>query len=285
MPSENSVSLTKPTYRRYLCTGLSHDLSSILPAAHGHGEIPGAFEGGGGADWSEGCPALGADAVRNWSIMTCGGLILAYRITGALNDWTSRYPGDLLEGQTLAIFREVLKILTKHALMAQLIADLSRTERSLVNVCDVDMSWTLQAIKDVPMGLLVSTNKSQIATSGESLGAGEGEANLVRTEFNAPVATDNPPSSVQKSTSSLNGSTDASLHSERKGSDGGSLSNDQPTQRRKQEKMGDDSVRSGWTEATAYILGHDPQMVAMNLVRIQWETFRVVRVSKYRELS
>ena len=220
---------------------------------------------------------MGADAVRQWSIINRS-LILVRRITGALTDWTSRYPGDLLEGDTLAIFGEVVEIASRHPFMAHLTADLSRTERSLVNVHDVDMSWSSQAIEDAPTDLLISIKNPKIVTNGELLGANE--VNLGRTEFNnnALVGKDDLPS-VRKSTSSLNGSSIASMNPERKSSDGGLLPSDQLSQRRKQEKMGDASLHSGWTEAAAYILSHDPQTVAMNLVRTQWETFTAVRVS------
>nr|WVH01957.1 ras guanyl-nucleotide exchange factor [Naematelia aurantialba] len=89
-----------------------------------------------------------SDEERRWALM---------RMTGALLEWTKRYPGDLASEQTRGLFRDVVDLLLKHTFMAHLTADLVSVQGSIMDVVDLDASWSFGEKRAAPSITSTST--------------------------------------------------------------------------------------------------------------------------------
>ncbi|WVQ82300.1 hypothetical protein IAT38_004428 [Cryptococcus sp. DSM 104549] len=71
--------------------------------------------------------------VKHWALM---------KLAGALIDWTTSYPGDLVTPQTAYHFADIISLLLKHTFMAHLLSDLITVQHSLPDIIDLDQSWS-----------------------------------------------------------------------------------------------------------------------------------------------
>jgi len=195
-------------------------------------------------------------------------------MTGALFDWSSRYPGDLSGAETQKLFRETLAVILKHTFMAHLIADLVLIEQSLPDLADVDASWSLTSAIDFASASKLAASESQFTVNGDQVN--HSGSSLDGNQNEQSVTKETSYSSHSLSTPTLNVGNDAAAPTYRKMHGSAPILLDQPG---KLDNPDDDARSSGWTAAMAYLLNNEPRAIAMELARMQWRYFRAVRVS------
>jgi hypothetical protein len=221
-----------------------------------------------------------AKDVRHWALMRSAERLCykkeantCHRLTGALIDWTLRYPGDFAEAQTQAKFREIVRLVLRHTFMAHLTSDLVVFERGLPNIIDVDASWSVRET------LGISTVKprpdTDLVIDSELL------YDLDSTIDDSIISTkEQTASSRSISTSSLGVEGDSGLHSRR-------ASMSVPTRFRDPNSdngkfgmgMQDGGEFGKWSGAFDYFLNTEVKTFAVELTKMQWELFAAIRVS------
>ncbi|KAK4687572.1 hypothetical protein P7C73_g2543, partial [Tremellales sp. Uapishka_1] len=219
-----------------------------------------------------------AKDIRHWALM---------KMTGALIDWTARYPGDLASADTQSIFHELLNLILKYTFMAHLTVDLVAVEQSLPGVIDIDSSWS---IKKLPSLSLVSHSPEESRSASELMVDGELiyelESSLDKVSIDSP-ASKHTHSSKSMSTTSLIEADAAAMMRKRSGSDPrlmdfttnstsiseGSASSSGPRSTHSNEEVGN----GRWAPAVLFVMTSDPKQFAMDITRLQWELFSAIR--------
>nr|XP_019046284.1 hypothetical protein I302_05027 [Kwoniella bestiolae CBS 10118]OCF25214.1 hypothetical protein I302_05027 [Kwoniella bestiolae CBS 10118] len=217
--------------------------------------------------------------VKNWTMM---------KMTGALVDWTTRYPGDLQDSSTQSIFKDILAFILHHTFMAHLTGELIMVEHSLSEVMDLDQSWSLR-------------NTNTHAKSSASILSNNFKTELV---IDTEVLYEYPNSSLEKGiiledeppdTPFSKDTHDVPNHSTRSVStsslpmeNGKShSSSDNHTNDNGKEKMGPHSHVSDetgmgmgfhkWAQAFNVVLNMDARSFAVELTKLQWNLFAAIR--------
>lgn len=195
-------------------------------------------------------------------------------MTGALIDWTSRFPGDLRDLETQSLFREVLAIIIEHHFMGHLSVDLVNVEHSLGTVVDVDMSWSSRVPADGEASTASASNP-ELLIDGVALD--DDDSSLAQSEIDTPTTKDeNIPSRDSSSSSSLGVVNDTAPRMLRKRSgwelfaSGDSVENSPVPLTHGTSRL---------EKASLLVLESDPRVVAAELTGMQWELFKAVRVS------
>lgn len=228
------------------------------------------------------------------------------RLTGALIDWTSRYPGDLADEATQAVFRETVAHLLRHAFMSHLTADLVLVENALSDVHDVDQSWSLSARTDrgteapsVSSGAVHRDEGEMLHDINSSVGpmSGLGTPSSFDQEGETSVAISSslsvgppgkstalPPASqtVEEQSSTVSSQVVSGPRTENwEHSPVKSLVNNDPSIWARQPDLG----LSRWYKAYEVVMTMDPRILAAELTKLQWKIFSAIRVSSYQLLN
>lgn len=206
--------------------------------------------------------------VRMWALM---------RLTGALLDWTTRYPGDLATEACQIAFRDTVRSLSAHTYMAHLTTELAQTEKSLGTFADTDRSWALRKKgEEEPNASTVSLQVSETDVSleshsvslieGESASSASAAGKVSRRSVLSSVDLKEgiPPTSVD-----LRQST----YVRRNRSNSGSRLLDQSTS----SVDAEDATFAQWVSAHTYFLTTESRTIAIELTRLQWSVFSLVR--------
>nr|XP_019010932.1 uncharacterized protein I206_04237 [Kwoniella pini CBS 10737]OCF49713.1 hypothetical protein I206_04237 [Kwoniella pini CBS 10737] len=202
--------------------------------------------------------------VKNWTMM---------RLTGALVDWTSRYPGDLHDLTVQNTFKEILEFILHHTFMAHLTGELIMVEHSLPEVIDLDLSWSIKTIsssskesihsrKALSTDLVIDTEILYAITDSPL-----GEKGIILDDEapDTPFSKEhNTHSTRSVSTSSLPVEHLKSDHSGRSHSDERIFSTDE---------MGFHK----WAQAFNLVTNMDPRSFAVELTKLQWNLFTAIR--------
>jgi hypothetical protein len=203
-----------------------------------------------------------------WALLRCVQSSHCLNVTshlsmvGALIDWSSRYPGDLADDKTQALFSQIIVLVLRHTFMAHLTADLVAIEANINEAKDIDVSWAMRP----DIGL---RNGSAANLSLASDDTGQDRERMLslsemKTSFSHP--------DLQLGPRELFASRRTVSTSEAT-----SKSNKETSETRwlaSQEDMG----FSNWANAYAFVIGMDPRSFAMELTRLQWEVFGRIRV-------
>ncbi|WVR07009.1 hypothetical protein IAU60_004048 [Kwoniella sp. DSM 27419] len=228
---------------------------------------------------------------------------ITMKLTGALVDWTARYPGDLEDESTQSEFRSMLSLILDITYLAHLTGELIMVELSLVEVVDLDRSWSLRppptslppmipppptprpsvespsSASEPPVALPHAKAQSLMVECGvmDDYDSGPGESE-------APTPShDRTPSSRSVSMSSLaldrelkRASTASGSLDERFGTR--SLGSGSSTA--VADDMASISVGGGyhrWTRAVHMLLTMESPALATELTRLQWNIFARIR--------
>ncbi|WWD17365.1 hypothetical protein CI109_101806 [Kwoniella shandongensis] len=202
--------------------------------------------------------------VKNWALM---------KLTGAVIDWTTQYPGDLQDPSTQSLFRDILALVLKYTFMAHLTGDLISVEQSLFEVVDIDQSWSIHA----------SAPPSAISTTGTELVIGsevlyDFDSTLGKSDSNVSVikAKTSTHAGSSGSTSSVNVPREPS-HRTRSNSEPRLNSALSPTADDTLVHTLDETGYARWAGAVNLVLSSDPKAFATELTRMQWELFVAIR--------
>jgi hypothetical protein len=215
------------------------------------------------------------------------------RITGGLIDWTSRYPGDVVDEDTQSLFRELVATTLRHTFMAHLAAELVQIEQTLYSIIDVDRSWALggrsssSRNNDDP---LPSSTGTELVIDNDVLY--ELDSSVTRSDSER-LTKESTPSTKSMSTSSLGGfDTDSAMSMSmsaglgaaapplpRNGSRSGSGSESRLMSGWTADDRGEDLGFARWAHAFAFVVNSDPRVFAVELTRMQWRLFSDIRVS------
>lgn len=218
-------------------------------------------------------------------------MLIVSRITGGLIDWTSRYPGDVVDEDTQSLFRELVAIILRHAFMAHLAAELVQIEQTLYSTVDIDRSWALggrlpsSRKNDDP---LPSSTGTELVIDNDVLYELDSSATPSESER---LTKESTPSTKSMSTSSLGGfDTDSAMSMSvglgtavpplpRNGSGSGSGSESRLMGAWTADDRGEDLGFARWAQAFAFVVNSDPRVFAVELTRMQWGLFSDIRVS------
>ncbi|WVF71424.1 hypothetical protein IAT40_006228 [Kwoniella sp. CBS 6097] len=213
--------------------------------------------------------------VKNWTMM---------KVTGALVDWTTRYPGDLHDSQTQGYFKEILALILHHTFMAHLTGELIMVENSLSETIDLDQSWSLHTSSPPSAGSQPSVIGTELVLDSEVL-----------YEFDSSLDKSEPPTPLKERTHSARSVSTSSLalesdhhHRKRSGSDpriGGIVTS---LGSGSDDKVGghghghgqqvfDEMGYHRWAGAINMVTSMDPRAFATELTRMQWELFTCIR--------
>ncbi|KAK8864337.1 hypothetical protein IAR55_001584 [Kwoniella newhampshirensis] len=205
--------------------------------------------------------------VKNWALM---------KLTGALIDWTTQYPGDLQDLSTRALFRDILAIALNYTFMAHLTADLVRVERTFPEIVDLDQSWSMRSTSgpsndSAPSTELVNRNVSY-----------ELESDTGKSEVEIPLTREQTSTTANSSRSTSSVGYDCGS-SQRTRSESHLRSGSSPF--RSLSVRSDDSLMysvddpgfSRWSVAVNLVLTSDPKSFATELTRMQLELFSAIR--------
>ncbi|WVQ99369.1 hypothetical protein IAU59_006502 [Kwoniella sp. CBS 9459] len=212
--------------------------------------------------------------VKNWTMM---------KITGALVDWTTRYPGDLYDSQTQGYFKEILAFILHHTFMAHLTGELIMVENSLSETIDVDQSWSLHTSSPPSTSSRPSVIGTELVLDSEVL-----------YEFDSSLDKSEPPTPLKERTQSARSVSTSSLpldsdqhHRKRSGSDPrlggittslGSGSDDKlGGHGHVQSQAFDEMGYHRWAGAINMVVSMDPRAFATELTRMQLELFTCIR--------
>ena len=195
------------------------------------------------------------------------------RLTGALIDWTSRYPGDIAGTTTQEMFREALGVLLKQTFMSHLTVDLVLIENSLFEVTDIDASWSVKAtgIKSS----LPSSSQTELYLDGEVLY--DFESPMGKSELSTPITTKNPST---RTLSSASIGVEPQIEAKRSRSASDPRLASFPSDEIKLEHLMDEGSTGRWAIAYNQIMTTDSRTFAIELSKMQWQLFVAIRVSR-----
>ena len=216
------------------------------------------------------------EVIKIFSAPQCPDIL---RMTGALIDWSFRYPGDLQNHETKELFREILTLLSRYPFMGHLTAELVLVEESLADGIDIDISWSYgsNAVDvEVSGGSAIALSSQTTGVAQEQLRGDGGSSASMRTSRVTPSRNGSMASSKRTSSSSL--ILPPVMQRKRSAWEllgpGIPVDFNQPLAMAKGEPIPPD-----WSSGCALVLREDPEDFAKHLARIQLEIFKTVRVS------
>lgn len=176
-----------------------------------------------------------------------------HRLAGALLDWVTRYPGDLSDPETRSLFQKTVSCMLKYTFLGHITDDLALIEGSVEGTPDVDISWSCRRSKDPPTLTVVVGNED------------------LREDYESSI---NTPRDEPLSTRSI----EESIYSKRPmASDQTTTTTDSSSDLSRSIYSGDDTGHQRWSQAFHAVLQMDPYTFALELTRMQWEMFSVIR--------
>ncbi|WWC61836.1 uncharacterized protein I303_104421 [Kwoniella dejecticola CBS 10117] len=204
--------------------------------------------------------------VKNWTMM---------KMTGALVDWTSRYPGDLHEAEVQDTFKAILAFVLHHTFMAHLTGELIMVEHSLPEVRDLDQSWSVKPTssssrESIKSQQASSTTNTELVIDTEVL-----------YEFSDPsiggekgiILEDEPPDtpfSKEHNTHSARSVSTSSLPVEL-------LKSDHRDHSDERISSADEMGFHKWAQAYNLVSNMDARTFAVELTKLQWKLFAAIR--------
>lgn len=192
--------------------------------------------------------------IRLWALM---------KLAGALKDWATKYPGDLVDAETQSLFRKTLGCMLKYTFLAHVTVDLVSIEQGLDMVVDVDQSWSCRPNPDV--------SNLQTPDTAAALGIVVEKDGILLADQEVPM---NDSKTAFKDKSSFNRSA-------------GSLTvdldplppraGDSSSEQSRSVYSNDETGHRKWSSAINALLHMDPQHFALELTLLQWELFAAIR--------
>lgn len=220
--------------------------------------------------------------VKNWALL---------KLTGALVDWTNRYPGDCVSMSTPIIFSEIIILLSKHTFMAHLISDLILVQDALPKTTDPDESWSMRShdvtSHNVEKSIQVLIDKE----GGSKLDDNEEEDEVGSLGHKAASELSASTGSLQLEEVQRQGSGSDShrvripsgvsvLGEEGSLSSEGQHSHTRPagsSYRMNSMQVSDEVADARWGNALNMVMRMEPRVFATELTRMQWELFLDIR--------
>ncbi|BEI81843.1 hypothetical protein CcaverHIS002_0210030 [Cutaneotrichosporon cavernicola] len=196
--------------------------------------------------------------IRLWALM---------KLAGALKDWATKYPGDLVDAETQALFRKTLGCMLKYTFLAHVTVDLVSIEQGLDKVVDLDQSWSCRP----------NLNEANIQTPETAAALElvvEKDGILFEDEVAPFPPTDSTTALKEKSGSTFSRST-ASLTVDldpippRAG--------DSSSEQSRSVYSNDESGHRKWSSAINALMHMEPHHFALELTLMQWELFAAIR--------
>lgn len=206
--------------------------------------------------------------IRLWALM---------KITSSLVMWTTRFPGDLADPETQAIFRDLLAVMLQYSFLAHLTVELVKVEQGLGDVIDIDRSWACGSgahhTPTTPTTIPPTTPADPESSTAIELVVDKEHLFDEPEEMNGNLSVghsmDKPTSTRSMSSSNL--SVDAmgrpSEHSS-------SLSDSNSDLNR---QLTADPHSQRWASAINTIISMDAHVFAVELTKIQWQMFMNIR--------
>lgn len=194
--------------------------------------------------------------IRLWALM---------KLAGALKDWATKYPGDLVGTETQALFRKTLGCMLKYTFLAHVTVDLVSIEQGLDKVVDLDHSWSCRPNLD-------EANLQTPETAAALELVVEKDGLLLEDEVASDSATpmkEKSGSTYSRSTTSLTVDLDPLP----------TRSGDSGSEQSRSVYSNDESGHRKWSSAINALLHMEAQHFALELTLMQWELFAAIRVS------
>lgn len=197
--------------------------------------------------------------IRLWALM---------KLAGALKDWATKYPGDLVATDTQALFRKTLGCMLKYTFLAHVTVDLVAIEQSLDKAVDMDQSWSCRPNMD-DANLQTPETAAALELVVEKDGALFDDESVSLADSSTPIK-EKSGSTYSRSTASI--TVDSDPLPSRSTADSGSeqsrsvYSNEEPGHRK-------------WSSAINALLHMEAHFFALELTLMQWELFAAIRVS------
>lgn len=198
--------------------------------------------------------------IRLWALM---------KLAGALKDWASRYPGDLVDLETQALFRKTLGCMLKYTFLAHVTVDLVNIEQSLDKAVDLDQSWSCRPTLD-EANLQTPETAAALELVVEKDGLFDDAVSIPSADNNTPNKEKSSASTYSQSTTSL--SVDLETMPNRSAADSGS-------EQSRSVYSNEESGHRKWSSAINALLRMEAHYFALELTLMQWELFAAIRVS------
>lgn len=195
--------------------------------------------------------------IRLWALM---------KLAGALKDWATKYPGDLVDLETQALFRKTLGCMLKYTFLAHVTVDLVGIEQSLDKVVDLDQSWSCRPTLD-DANIQTPETAAALELVVEKDGAlFDDEAVSIP---NADKSSKHKSGSTySRSTNSLTVDLDPLP----------TRSTDSGSEQSRSVYSNDESGHRKWSSAINALLHMEAHFFALELTLMQWELFAAIRV-------
>lgn len=204
------------------------------------------------------------------------------RLLGALIEWACEYPGDLVDEKVQTVYRDILAFTLHHRFLAHLTAELVTIEAELIDVDDIDVSWSCRT-HNMADTLASSSSESQLIIDGDMLNKYDATPSSAARDRTSIQST-----TLASSTSALSLAASSisqeirppSLDLRRHASDPRLLSS-------VTSPLGpsNDYGFYRWSNAWNAFLRYDARTFALDLTRMQWQRFEMIRVSGNLYLS
>ncbi|KAE8537841.1 hypothetical protein D1P53_005902 [Cryptococcus gattii VGV] len=219
--------------------------------------------------------------VKNWALL---------KLTGALVNWTSRYPGDCVSMSTPIIFGEIIALLFKYTFMAHLISDLISIQNGLLKATDPEESWSMLShdvtSHSVEDGAGVLIHNERVRKLDDNEGGDEMDSIERKAASNLSASTDTVQLEGVKHRQSESDSRRIEILSgiSTVGKDG-SLSGSQHSHTRSGGasyrmngmQISNEVAEAKWGTALNMVMRMEPKVFAAELTRMQWELFLGIR--------
>ncbi len=198
--------------------------------------------------------------IRLWALM---------KLAGALKDWATKYPGDLVDAETQALFRKTLGCMLKYTFLAHVTVDLVSIEQGLDKVVDLDQSWSCRPnLDEANLQTPETAAALELVVEKDGLLFEDEAASFPSTDSATPMK-EKSGSTYSRSTASL--TVDLDPIPPRSG--------DSSSEQSRSVYSNDESGHRKWSSAINALLHMEAQHFALELTLMQWELFAAIRVS------
>jgi hypothetical protein len=201
--------------------------------------------------------------IRLWALM---------KLAGALKDWATKYPGDLVDAETQALFRKTLGCMLKYTFLAHVTVDLVSIEQGLDKVVDLDQSWSCRPnLDEANLQTPETAAALELVVEKDGLLFEDEAASFPSTDGATPMK-EKSGSTYSRSTASL--TVDLDPIPPRSG--------DSSSEQSRSVYSNDESGHRKWSSAINALLHMEAQHFAFELTLMQWELFAAIRVSLHK---
>lgn len=208
--------------------------------------------------------------IRLWALM---------KITSSLVAWTTRYPGDLADQETQAIFRDLLALMLQYSFLAHLTVELVKVEQSLGDVIDLDRSWACGSSSHhappTPTTIPPTTPADPDSTKAIELVVDKEHLYEEPEEMNGNLSVSHSHSMEKPTSTRSMSSSNLSVDAIGRPSEHCSSFSDSNSDLNRQLTADPQSQR--WASAINTIISMDAHVFAVELTKIQWQMFMNIR--------